>query len=80
MLPDATNYEDLRHDFSWVIPDYYNIGEDICDKWAASRPEDLALSYVDDRGSVFDFSFRELRNRSNRLANHFIATGVERIV
>ena len=78
MLPDATEYKELCRDFSWVIPDFYNIGEDICDKWAVSRPEDLALSYVDDRGAVFEFSFGELRNQSNRLANYLVAAGIER--
>ena len=66
MLPDATSYEDLRQQFSWAIPEFYNIGEDICDKWASSRPESLALSFVDDKGAVRDFSFGELRDLSNR--------------
>ena len=78
MLPDATDYEDLRQRFSWAIPEYYNIGEDICDKWAASRPESLALSFVDHTGAVLDFSFGELRAQSNRLANHLVAVGVAR--
>ena len=78
MLPDATDYEDLCRQFSWAIPKFYNIGDDICDKWAASRPEDLALSFVDDEGAVSDFSFGELRAESNRLANHLVADGVKR--
>ena len=78
MLSDATDYEDLRHQFSWAIPKFYNIGDDICDKWAASRPEDLALSFVDDGGAVSDFSFGELRAESNRLANHLVADGGKR--
>jgi len=78
MLPDATDYDTLRRDFSWAIPEFYNIGEDVCDKWAARRPEDLALSFVDDTGAVLDFSFGELRDQSNRLANLLVADGVER--
>ena len=78
MLPRATNYEDLCQRFSWLIPEFYNIGEDICDKWAASRPESLALSFVDHAGAVRDFSFGELLDQSNRLANHLVADGVER--
>ena len=78
MLPGATDYDDLRQSFSWAIPEFYNIGEDVCDKWAASRPESLALSFVDDTGAVLDVSFGELRDQSNRLANHLAAAGVER--
>ncbi len=76
MLPDATSYEDLRDRFVWDIPELYNIGVDVCDKWAASRPDGLALSFVDDAGAVRDVGFGELRDQSNRLANCLVADGV----
>ncbi len=78
MLPDATSYESLRDRFAWEIPEFYNIGVDVCDKWAASRPDGLAVSFVDDTGMVRDLGFGELRDQSNRLANCLVADGVAR--
>ena len=39
MLPAGTTYEDIRARFRWAIPEHYNIGVDICDKWAARDPQ-----------------------------------------
>jgi acetyl-CoA synthetase len=47
MLPPAQDYQDLYRRFRWQIPEYYNIGTDVCDKWAAIDPSKLALIYVD---------------------------------
>ncbi len=34
MLPPAESYEELRAGFRWAVPARYNIGVDVCDKWA----------------------------------------------
>ena len=34
MLPRASSYEELRSRFRWDIPEFYNIGVDVCDRWA----------------------------------------------
>jgi acetyl-CoA synthetase len=73
MLPDAASYAELCERFRWSIPDRYNIGWDICDKWARSDPERVALILdEEDRAVTFD----ELRALSNRLANLLTARGV----
>ena len=76
MLPEAASYDELRERFTWRIPEHYNIGVDICDKWADARPESLALRVVDGRGEASDIAFAELRDLSNRLANCLVADGV----
>ena len=37
MLKPAKTYEDVYNAFKWQIPEFYNIGIDICDKWARQR-------------------------------------------
>jgi acetyl-CoA synthetase len=69
MLPKAENYELLIERFQWNIPEYYNIGVDVCDKWAVTEPTRLALTYVDLDGSAKDYTFGDLMMLSNRLAN-----------
>ena len=78
MLPDADTYEDIVARFEWRIPPSYNIGVDVCDKWAAAEPDRLALIYKDTGGRIAEFGFGEIRNLSNRLANLLADLGIAR--
>jgi acetyl-CoA synthetase len=68
MLTPAKTYEDVYNTFQWQIPEFYNIGIDICDKWARQRYR-LALIYEDEKGHVEKYTFWDLKNLSNKLAN-----------
>ena len=70
-------YEEVCNNFKWEIPKYYNIGVDVCDKWADDKNR-LALIYVNPHGIDGKYTFRELRNISNRLANALKAHGITR--
>lgn len=65
----ARDYETLYRDFRWNIPDRYNIGVDIADKWAAREPDRLAILNIRADGSEERVTFGALRDTSNRLAN-----------
>ncbi|MGD9084772.1 MAG: AMP-binding protein, partial [Desulfobacterales bacterium] len=67
MLRGAT-YEELCRNFKWEIPQYFNIGVDVCDKWADDKTR-LALIYVDAYEREQKYTFRDLKDRSNQLAN-----------
>lgn len=71
------SYRELYDNFKWQIPNHYNIGVDVCDKWANDKNR-LALIYVDAHGNDQKYSFRELRNLSNKLANTLKAKGIDR--
>ena len=81
MLPSAESYEELRARFRWAVPARYNIGVDVCDKWAG-EPDRLALVYQKNPGEpgpeVVRYSFRDLKRLSNRLANALQAHGLTR--
>jgi acetyl-CoA synthetase len=76
MLAARSNYEETRQNFLWKIPDYYNIGVDVCDKWAESTPSASALVYVTAEGTTRSITFLELRDLSNRLANVLKSSGI----
>ena len=76
MLTGRT-YEEVCNNFKWEIPEYYNIGVDVCDKWANNKHH-LALIYLDSEGSEHKYTFWELKNLSNQLANALKANGTER--
>ena len=75
MLTPAKTYDDVYNIFQWQIPQFYNIGIDICDKWAQQRNR-LALIYENDKGRVENYSFWDLKNLSNKLANGLKAFGI----
>jgi len=64
-----TNYEETYNQFTWNIPEQFNFGVDVIDKWAEERDK-LALVSVDDSGdTVQRHTFWELSRLSNKLAN-----------
>ena len=75
MLRPAKTYDQVYNTFQWQIPEFYNIGIDICDKWARQRDR-LALIYEDITGHVEKYTFRDLKNLSNKLANGLAAFGI----
>ena len=76
MLNGGT-YDDVCRNFRWDIPEHYNIGIDVCDKWAGERQR-LALIYVDPQGHEQRYTFRALRDYSNQLANTLKTQGIDR--
>ncbi|MGH1353211.1 MAG: acyl-CoA synthetase [Methyloligellaceae bacterium] len=78
MLPKGDTYEEIRETFSWNIPEFYNIGVDICDKWANKDPKRLALTFIDANNRVVNYNFSELKMLSNKLANCFTELGLKR--
>ena len=76
MLKSDKSYEEVVTRFRWEIPDYYNIGVDICDKWA-DHPDRLALMYENEEGRLDKYTFADLKRLSNRLANGLQACGLE---
>ena len=77
MLPAADRYDDLLSRFAWDVPARYNIGVDVCDKWADGSGR-LALIHETAQGDVVRITFDDLRNASNRLANSFARAGLRR--
>ncbi len=77
MLHRAPDYMRLRAGFSWRIPEYYNIADDICDRHAAYSGSP-ALIVVERGGQVAVHTFDDVRRQSNRLANVLLAHGAQR--
>jgi acetyl-CoA synthetase len=78
MLEPAPDYDTLIRQFRWRIPERYNIGVDVCDRWAAAAPERPAILEVGADGRVSPVTYGALREASNRLANALRARGVAR--
>jgi hypothetical protein len=77
MLKKGKTYDEVYNSFEWQVPELYNIGIAICDKWADERYR-LALIYEDEQGKCEKYTFWDLKMMSNRFANVLAAHGIER--
>jgi acetyl-CoA synthetase len=77
MLKRGKTYDAVCGSFRWKVPRYYNIGVDICDKWAGERYR-LALIYEDETGKTQKYTFWDLRGLSNRFCNALQGHGIGR--
>ena len=78
VLPAARDYGALYRSFRWQIPARYNIGVDVCDRWAEIDPSRTAIFNLGADGAVEEVSYGALREASNRLANALAARGIGR--
>lgn len=76
MLSPAPDYDSLVAAFRWRVPERYNIGADVCDRWAVHSPERPAVLDVAASGQVTTLTYGRLREASNRLANALRKHGV----
>src|SRR5664279_4103228 len=61
MPGSVRDYDQLYRQFRWNIPARYNIGVDVCDKWAALDPRRLAILHAHPDGREDAISFSWLR-------------------
>jgi acetyl-CoA synthetase len=78
MLRYASDLDQLYREFSWDIPAQYNIGVDLSDKHGPKNGSRTALIFVDEHEQVTSYSFRDISQSSNRLANVLVAGGLRR--
>jgi acetyl-CoA synthetase len=78
MLPAVRDYPELYRQFRWQVPAAYNIGVDVCDRWAEADPRRTAIVHARPDGTSDAVSFGWLKETSNRLANALRAHGVKR--
>jgi len=72
------DYDDLAQNFRWRIPPRYNIAAATVDRWASEAPTRLALLHHDAAGRRRSWTFGDLAEQANRLANALRALGVSR--
>ena len=74
-LPIASSYDEIVEKFSWKIPEYFNIADGICDRWAGDEDR-VAMTYEDSNKQVTQYTFAEMRNYSNQMSNLLASLGL----
>ncbi len=72
------DYDKFYREFKLEVPEYYNFGYDVIDKWAERDRNKLAMIWVDQQGRERKYTFRDLRNLSNHAANILIKYGISK--
>lgn len=76
MLTREQSYDEVRQALQWRIPEFFNMGVDVCDKHADATPQQTALIVEDEEGDITAYSFLALKMLSNKLANLLVAKGL----
>ena len=76
--PNMTDYEKTRADFRIDVPEYFNFGFDVVDRWAGDRTK-LAFMIADEEGEIVKKrTFYELKVQSNRFSNVLREHGIKK--
>ncbi len=71
-------YEFLYKSFEWKVPEYYNFGFDVVDRWAEDRTK-LALISLDETGEKARYhTFYDLKVLSDQFANVLKKIGIKK--
>ncbi len=62
------HYREIRKNFQWNVPDDFNFGRDVVDRYASDRSK-VAFFYEDAGGGAAKYTFREVSRVSDRLGN-----------
>jgi len=75
---NMTDYEAACAGFTIDVPEYFNFGYDVIDRWAETDRNKLAMIWADQQGHERKYSFRDLRNLSNGAANILLKYGIKK--
>ena len=78
--PQADNYAQIHAGFRWRVPAQFNIAQVCCGRWAAlaDPASRVAIHAMRADGGSIAYSYFELQQQANRLANVLAGQGVRR--
>ena len=76
MLSERDSLEEVASAFRWELPEACNIAVEACDRHAEVTPEKVALLRWQEDKQPVTTTYGELRDASNRLANHLVSLGL----
>ncbi len=76
--PEFKSLTDFQNNFKIKVPDNFNFAYDIVDEYARLEPEKMALVWVNDEGNHRNFTYLELKEKSDETASWFQASGIGR--
>ena len=71
-----TDWDDFKANYKLLIPENFNFAYDIVDEWAKKEPNKRALLWTNDKGECREFSFAELKKKTDHTAAYFQSLGI----
>ena len=71
-----TSQEDYINNLEFINPPHFNFAYDVMDLWAEEKPDKLALLWTNDEGECIRFSFRDIKEQSDRAAAYLMSLGI----
>lgn len=72
------DFQDFQENFKLIVPQHFNFAYDIVDQWAETHPNKRALLWTNDKGEYQEFSFLDLKLKSDKAASFFQQLGLKR--
>lgn len=73
---EFSSQEDFIKNLKINIPDNFNFGYDIVDRWAAEAPDKKALLWTNDKGECIQFTFSDLKKYTDMTASWLQSLGI----
>lgn len=73
---DFASYEEFIEQFRIIVPDRFNFAFDVVDVIAEQDPDRTALVWCDEKNHEAAFTFAQLKQYSNRVANILVSHGI----
>jgi acetyl-CoA synthetase len=70
------SYEEFKSGCKIMVPESFNFAYDVVDEFARTKPEKRALVWCDDKGDCAEFTFAQISELSNRIANFLTSIGI----
>ncbi len=71
-----TSVEDYNKNLEFIVPENFNFAYDVMDEWAKEQPEKLAMLWTHENGDEIRFTFRDIKEQTDRTAAYFKSLGI----
>ena len=71
-----SSVEDYNKNLEFIIPENFNFAYDVMDVWAEECPDKLAMLWTSERGEEIRFTFKDLKEQTDRTAAYFQSLGI----
>ena len=75
---EFTDYNDFFNNYKINVPDNFNFGYDVVDYLAEKTPDAKALVWCNDSGDEITFTFKDIKERTDRAAAFFRSQGIKK--
>lgn len=76
-MVEKFSWDKVLEKFDWDANKKFNFAHECCDRWA-NNPERVAIYWEDENGKKETWTYRQLKEQTNQMANALISKGIEK--